>query len=60
VEVEARHRCAPSGTPPTRARAAARRFDIESVKRALAQASQERKPEWRATEHSPGNFVSPA
>jgi len=35
-------------------------FDAEGVKRALAQASQERKPEWRATEHSPGNFVSPA
>jgi predicted dinucleotide-binding enzyme len=35
-------------------------FDAEGVRRALAQATPERRPDWRATAHSPGNFVSPA
>jgi 8-hydroxy-5-deazaflavin:NADPH oxidoreductase len=35
-------------------------FDAAGVKRALAQASPDRKPEWRATEKSPGNFMAPA
>jgi L-xylulokinase len=30
------------------------------VRRALAQASQERTPKWRATANSPGNFAGPA
>src|SRR4051794_6149286 len=32
----------------------------EGVRRALAEASPERKPEWRATPNSPGDFASPA
>ena len=37
-----------------------RDFDAERVRQALAQASPERKPEWRATASSPGNFEQPA
>jgi 8-hydroxy-5-deazaflavin:NADPH oxidoreductase len=35
-------------------------FDAKGVRRALAEASPERKPEWRATPNSPGTFESPA
>ena len=35
-------------------------FDAEGVRRALAQASKERKPRWQATENSPGSFAEPA
>jgi 8-hydroxy-5-deazaflavin:NADPH oxidoreductase len=35
-------------------------FDADGVRRALAQASPERKPEWRATAKSPGTFDRPA
>ena len=35
-------------------------YDAEGVRRALSQASPERKPEWRATAKSPGHFESPA
>lgn len=35
-------------------------FDAEGVRRVLAQASPERKPEWRATSKSPGTFGQPA
>jgi len=35
-------------------------FDANGVRRALSQASPERKPEWRATAKSPGNFAHPA
>ena len=35
-------------------------FDAEGVRQALAQASSERKPEWRATSKSPGSFTAPA
>jgi 8-hydroxy-5-deazaflavin:NADPH oxidoreductase len=35
-------------------------FDAEGVRRALAQASRERQPEWRATGKSPGSFAKPA
>jgi predicted dinucleotide-binding enzyme len=35
-------------------------FDAAGVRRALAQASCERRPEWRATERSPGTFEVPA
>jgi 8-hydroxy-5-deazaflavin:NADPH oxidoreductase len=35
-------------------------FDREGVRRALAQATPERKPEWRATDASPGNHAKPA
>lgn len=34
-------------------------FDAEGVRRALAQATPDRKPEWRATRASPGNYASP-
>ena len=34
--------------------------DAEGVRRALAEASQERTPEWRAAANSPGTFESPA
>lgn len=34
--------------------------DAEGVRRALAQASQQRKPEWRATDASPGTYAKPA
>jgi hypothetical protein len=35
-------------------------FDAEGVRRALAQASKERKPKWQATANSPGSFAQPA
>lgn len=35
-------------------------FDAEGVRRALAQASHDRKPEWRATPESPGTYKKPA
>jgi predicted dinucleotide-binding enzyme len=35
-------------------------FDAERVRRALAQATEERKPEWRATDESPGDYATPA
>jgi len=35
-------------------------FDAEGVRQALAQASPERKPEWKATAKSPGDFARPA
>jgi len=35
-------------------------FDAEGVRRALAEASPERKPEWRATAESPGTFEKAA
>jgi 8-hydroxy-5-deazaflavin:NADPH oxidoreductase len=35
-------------------------LDAEGVRRALARASKERKPEWRATAKSPGSFAKPA
>jgi 8-hydroxy-5-deazaflavin:NADPH oxidoreductase len=38
----------------------ARDFDFAGVKRALLEASKERKPEWRATANSPGSFDNPA
>lgn len=34
-------------------------FDVAGVKRALSEASKERKPEWRATANSPGSFAQP-
>lgn len=34
--------------------------DAAGVRRALADASPERRPEWRATPNSPGNFARPA
>lgn len=35
-------------------------FDAEGVRQALAQASSDRKPEWRATSSSPGSYAQPA
>jgi predicted dinucleotide-binding enzyme len=35
-------------------------FNAEGVRRALAEASPERKPEWRATASSPGTYSKPA
>jgi len=35
-------------------------FDREGVRRALAQATPERKPDWRATDDSPGSYAKPA
>jgi 8-hydroxy-5-deazaflavin:NADPH oxidoreductase len=35
-------------------------LDADGVRRALAEASPERKPEWRATPSSPGSFTAPA
>lgn len=35
-------------------------FDVAGVRRALATATQERKPEWRATAQSPGTFQKAA
>lgn len=35
-------------------------LDAEATRRALAAASPERKPEWRATKNSPGTFEHPA
>jgi predicted dinucleotide-binding enzyme len=34
-------------------------FDADGVRKALAEASPERSPEWRATEQSPGTFTDP-
>jgi 8-hydroxy-5-deazaflavin:NADPH oxidoreductase len=34
-------------------------FDAQGVRHALAEASRERKPEWRATAKSPGTFAQP-
>ena len=38
----------------------AKDFDVAGVKRALSEATKERKAEWRATANSPGNFAKPA
>jgi 8-hydroxy-5-deazaflavin:NADPH oxidoreductase len=35
-------------------------FDAEGVRRALSEARPERKPQWRATAKSPGDFARPA
>ncbi|MDR3673988.1 MAG: NAD(P)-binding domain-containing protein [Acidobacteriota bacterium] len=35
-------------------------FDADGVRRALAEASQERTPKWKATSTSPGSFARPA
>jgi 8-hydroxy-5-deazaflavin:NADPH oxidoreductase len=35
-------------------------FDAAGVRRALAEASRDRTPEWRATANSPGSFAAPA
>src|SRR5437667_9598792 len=35
-------------------------LDAEGLRHALAKASKERKPEWRATPNSPGSFGTPA
>jgi len=35
-------------------------FDASGVKRALSEATKERKPEWLATANSPGDFAKPA
>jgi len=35
-------------------------FDVAGVKRALSEATKERKPEWRSTANSPGDFAKPA
>jgi hypothetical protein len=35
-------------------------LDAEGVRRALAEASRERTPVWRATTNSPGSFAAPA
>ena len=35
-------------------------YDVAGVRRALAEATNERKPEWRATPNSPGSFEQPA
>src|SRR5579884_1376987 len=35
-------------------------FDADGVRRALAAATPERKPEWKATDKSPGTFENPA
>ncbi len=37
----------------------AKDYDAAGVRRALAEATPERKPEWRATERSPGTYASP-
>jgi len=37
-----------------------RDYDSDGVRRALAQATPQRKPEWRATPASPGTFDAPA
>ena len=38
----------------------AKDFDADGVRRALSQADPERKPEWRATDKSPGTYAKPA
>jgi hypothetical protein len=35
-------------------------FDADGVRRALAKATKDRTPEWRATNNSPGSFTAPA
>ncbi len=35
-------------------------FDAPGVRKALSEATRDRKPEWRATAKSPGNFTAPA
>lgn len=35
-------------------------FNVEGVRRALSEASKERKPEWRATSTNPGSYARPA
>jgi predicted dinucleotide-binding enzyme len=35
-------------------------YDVQGVRKALAEARKERAPEWRATPHSPGTYASPA
>jgi len=35
-------------------------LDTNGVRSALAKASKERKPEWRATSRSPGSYPTPA
>lgn len=35
-------------------------FDVDGVRRALAEATPERAPEWRATVNSPGTYEQPA
>ncbi len=35
-------------------------FDGAGLKRALSEASRARRPEWRATPYSPGDFAKPA
>ena len=35
-------------------------FDAAGVRRGLAEASPERKPEWKATDRSPGTYDAPA
>jgi predicted dinucleotide-binding enzyme len=35
-------------------------YDAAGVRKALSEASQTRKPEWKATDKSPGNFDTPA
>ena len=35
-------------------------LDADGVRRALAQASSERKPQWKGTQNSPGTFANPA
>jgi predicted dinucleotide-binding enzyme len=35
-------------------------FDAEGVRRGLAEAGRERKPQWRATADSPGSYAKPA
>jgi hypothetical protein len=35
-------------------------LDADGVRRALAEASSERKPNWRGTQNSPGTFTHPA
>jgi len=38
----------------------AKDFDAAGVRRALSEATRERKPEWRATANSPGDYAKPA
>jgi hypothetical protein len=35
-------------------------LDADGVRRALAEASRDRAPAWRATANSPGTFANPA
>jgi hypothetical protein len=38
----------------------AKDYDAEGVRRALSEASKERRSEWSGTANSPGSFTSPA